>query len=60
MGTATFDVVAEEVTGDERDRLYAGQLAVDPSFAAYEQQSTRRIPVIALRPVGSRESARTG
>jgi deazaflavin-dependent oxidoreductase (nitroreductase family) len=50
VGSATLDVVAEEMTGTERDRLYAAQVTADPSFAAYKKQSARRIPVVALTP----------
>lgn len=49
VGTETFDVTAVEVTGEERDQLYARQAALFPGFADYEAKTTRRIPVIALR-----------
>ena len=42
--------VAKEVTGDERDRLYAEQAALYPQFAEYEQKTTRRIPVVVVTP----------
>jgi hypothetical protein len=48
VGTATFAVTAEEITGRERDRLYQRQAAADPSFAEYEKKTARQIPVIAL------------
>jgi len=51
VGTETFEVTAEEVTGPERDRLYGLQTAVDPSFAEYERHTARTIPVMALRRV---------
>jgi deazaflavin-dependent oxidoreductase (nitroreductase family) len=50
VGDAAFDVTAEEATGAERDRLYARQVAVDPSFAEYEKKTARSIPVMVLRP----------
>lgn len=49
VGSETFEVMAVEVTGEERDRLYARQAALFPGFADYEAKTTRRIPVIALR-----------
>jgi len=49
VGTETFDVTATEVTGPERDRIYAANAALRPGFATYQQNTTRKIPVIALR-----------
>ncbi len=49
VGSETFEVKAVEVTGEERDQLYARQAALFPGFADYEAKTTRRIPVIALR-----------
>jgi deazaflavin-dependent oxidoreductase (nitroreductase family) len=37
------------VSGPERDRLYAAQVAVQPGFADYEKATTRVIPVVELR-----------
>lgn len=50
VGTGTIDVVAEEATGPERDRLYAIQEERQPQFAEYAQKTDRKIPVIALAP----------
>ena len=50
VGTATVPVRAVEVTGPERDRIYAAQVAVQPQFGEYAQKTSRRIPVIALEP----------
>ncbi|MDA4122373.1 MAG: nitroreductase family deazaflavin-dependent oxidoreductase [Thaumarchaeota archaeon] len=49
IGDKTIDLVAEEVTGHERDRLYKVQSTHFPSFADYETKTTRKIPVIALK-----------
>ncbi len=46
----TIDVRAEEVTGPERDRLYALQASIYPTFAEYQLKTKRIIPVIALIP----------
>src|SRR5262249_20222200 len=47
-GGEPFDATAVEVKGEERDRLYAQQAAIRPTFAEYEKRTTRKIPVIAL------------
>ncbi len=49
IGSDTVDVTAEEVTGDERDRIYAIQEEQQPQFADYAQKTDRKIPVIALK-----------
>ena len=48
VGTETLNVTAVVITGEERDRLYAKQAAINPGFAEYETKTTRKIPVIAL------------
>jgi deazaflavin-dependent oxidoreductase (nitroreductase family) len=50
VGTDTIDVVAEEATGAERDRLYGIQEGRQPQFAEYAQKTDRKIPVIVLVP----------
>ncbi len=47
-GTGSYPARATEVTGGERDRIYAAQVAAFPQFGDYEQKTTRKIPVIAL------------
>jgi deazaflavin-dependent oxidoreductase (nitroreductase family) len=37
------------VSGPERDRLFAAQVAVQPGFADYEKATSRVIPVVELR-----------
>ncbi|MEU4707580.1 nitroreductase/quinone reductase family protein [Nocardia salmonicida] len=51
VGTETFAVTVAEVTGTERDRLYAEQARRYPGFAEYEEKTKgiRTIPVLALR-----------
>jgi deazaflavin-dependent oxidoreductase (nitroreductase family) len=44
----TFDAEAVVVEGAERDRLFAAQKAVMPTFAEYEAKTDRRIAVIVL------------
>lgn len=48
VGTDSYGVTATEITGDERDRLYAEQARRYPGFAEYERRTDRRIPVLAL------------
>ncbi|HVT41383.1 MAG TPA: nitroreductase family deazaflavin-dependent oxidoreductase [Acidimicrobiales bacterium] len=49
FGTEKFEADAVPVTGAERDRLYAAQVAVMPGFGEYEKATTRVIPVVELR-----------
>ena len=48
IGAEKFEATAEEITGDERNRLYAAQVAVMPGFQEYADKTSRVIPVIAL------------
>ncbi len=51
FGEGTESVRAVEITGDDRDRVYAAQAAAMPQFAEYEVQAGDRvIPVFALEP----------
>jgi deazaflavin-dependent oxidoreductase (nitroreductase family) len=51
VGTETFPVTVTELTGSERDRVYAEQARRYPNFGEYEQKTAgiRTIPVLALR-----------
>lgn len=51
LGTDSFEVAVTEVTGAERDRIYAVQSGRNPGFAEYEGKTkgVRTIPVLALR-----------
>ncbi|MFJ4650758.1 nitroreductase family deazaflavin-dependent oxidoreductase [Nocardia sp. NPDC088792] len=50
IGTETYPVTVTEVTGADRDRIYAEQARRYPGFAEYEQKTAgiRTIPVLAL------------
>jgi deazaflavin-dependent oxidoreductase (nitroreductase family) len=50
VGTETYDVTVRDVTGDERDTVYAEQARRYPGFAEYEEKTAgiRVIPVLAL------------
>jgi deazaflavin-dependent oxidoreductase (nitroreductase family) len=53
VGTYTFNVVARVAEGDERDRIFAEQVAVMPSFGDYVASAAPRvIPVVVLEPAG--------
>ena len=49
VGTDKFPVEAEELTGEERDRLFAKQAGLYPTFATYQANTRRIIPVVALK-----------
>ncbi len=51
IGADTREVVAAEVTGEERDRIYAIQSEQQPQFAEYAQKTDRKIPVVELKSV---------
>jgi deazaflavin-dependent oxidoreductase (nitroreductase family) len=53
LGTETYDVTVNEVTGPERDRIYAEQARRYPGFAEYERRTAgvRTIPVLELKRV---------
>ena len=48
VGTDRYGATAEVVEGDERDRLFAAQVAAMPGFKDYQDNTTRVIPVVAL------------
>jgi deazaflavin-dependent oxidoreductase (nitroreductase family) len=51
VGTEDYPVSITEVTGEQRDRIYAEQASRYPGFAEYEEKTAgiRTIPVLALR-----------
>jgi deazaflavin-dependent oxidoreductase (nitroreductase family) len=51
VGDETFDARAKVVDGEERDRLFNAQAAVMPNFAEYQQNTTRRLPVVVLERI---------
>ena len=50
LGSQTYDVSVRELTGAERDRVYAEQARRYPGFAEYERKTAgvRVIPVLEL------------
>jgi deazaflavin-dependent oxidoreductase (nitroreductase family) len=51
VGTERYEVEAVPVTGAERDALYAQVVEVMPGFGAYQEQTSRVIPIVELRRV---------
>lgn len=47
-GITRYRARAVDVTGAERDRIYARQAELYPGFAEYEEKTDRIIPVVAL------------
>ena len=52
VGEDTVEVEVQEAQGDERERLYAAQVAVMPQFAEYAEKTDRLIPVLVLSRKG--------
>jgi deazaflavin-dependent oxidoreductase (nitroreductase family) len=50
VGSKVLHVLAEQATGDERDRLYREQSEEREQFREYEQKTDRVIPVVLLTP----------
>lgn len=48
VGTKSFTATATELTGEERDRIYAEQARRYPGFAEYQTKTDRVIPVVEL------------
>jgi deazaflavin-dependent oxidoreductase (nitroreductase family) len=51
VGAERYEAIAETVTGDDRDAIYAKQATLRPNFGEYQEKTTRVIPVVALRKV---------
>jgi F420H(2)-dependent quinone reductase len=45
------DMVAREISGDERAQWWERAVAAYPPYAEYQQKTTRQIPVFVLEPV---------
>lgn len=52
VGADTYQADATEVTGADRDALFAAQVQRMPGFQTYADSTTRVIPVIALERAG--------
>jgi F420H(2)-dependent quinone reductase len=52
-GPVTQDMIARELTGDERAEWWERAVAAYPPYAEYQKKTSRRIPVFVLEPAGS-------
>ncbi len=48
IGRRQINVVAEEATGDERDRLWRGAARAYPGYVRYQSRTSRKIPMVIL------------
>jgi deazaflavin-dependent oxidoreductase (nitroreductase family) len=51
-GPSKWDMIAREVTGDERAQWWQRAVAAYPPYAEYQQKTARQIPVFVLEPAG--------
>lgn len=51
-GTEKYFAKGSVVTGGERDRVFARQVALRPQFGEYQQKTKRTIPVVELKRLG--------
>jgi deazaflavin-dependent oxidoreductase (nitroreductase family) len=45
-----IDVSVEEAKGDKREQLWSKLIAENPQFKGYETKTTRKIPMLVLKP----------
>ncbi|MDO8613458.1 MAG: nitroreductase family deazaflavin-dependent oxidoreductase [Dehalococcoidia bacterium] len=50
VGRERRTVSAEEAEGEERERLWRAVVDVNSGYEGYQKSTTRRIPVVILRP----------
>jgi deazaflavin-dependent oxidoreductase (nitroreductase family) len=50
VGRERRAVSAEEAEGEERERLWRAVVDVNRGYEGYQRSTTRRIPVVILRP----------
>ena len=51
-GLRRQDMIAREVSGDERAEWWKRAVAAYPPYAEYQEKTTREIPVFVLEPAG--------
>jgi deazaflavin-dependent oxidoreductase (nitroreductase family) len=51
VGADKYEMVAEEITGDERDELWKRVVSEMPQFADYQRNTDRTIPLVRLTRV---------
>jgi deazaflavin-dependent oxidoreductase (nitroreductase family) len=50
-GAETFPVVVKEITGEQRDAVWGGILAMAPSLGEFQEMTSRTIPLLRLTRV---------
>jgi deazaflavin-dependent oxidoreductase (nitroreductase family) len=50
VGAEHHRVIAEQVEGDDRERLWRVMTQIYPTYDAYQRKTSRVIPVVRLRP----------
>ena len=55
-GRVRREVLAETVSGAERERLWQMLLKVRPQFADYQKYTSREFPIVILKPLPASES----
>jgi deazaflavin-dependent oxidoreductase (nitroreductase family) len=50
VGAERLRVTAEQVEGEERERLWRLMTGIYPTYDAYQKKTSRVIPVVRLRP----------
>ncbi len=56
-GTFKHDMVAREITGDEKAQWWERAVAAYPDYADYQAKTTRDIPVFVLEPIAEQSSS---
>ena len=51
VGTERYSVIAEEITGAERDEVWQRVITTNPGFADYQRKTDRIIPLVRLTRV---------
>lgn len=51
VGADKYEMVAEEITGDERDEIWKRVVSEMPQFADYQRNTDRTIPLVRLTRV---------
>ncbi len=57
IGEETFPARASIAQGEERDRIFAGVVALMPNFGEYQKNTARLIPVVLLERLAGSASA---
>lgn len=59
LGGNAYGAWATIASGEERDRLFDQHATMMPAFAEYQRNTTRRLPVVILEPMVSKEERAT-